>query len=63
VLVQRALNHIAESPEGAKALIDADVFGSLPELLNSDSRRKWTVDMLGTLATHGFRFGLPSRVD
>ena len=53
---QRALNRIAESPEGAQAVVDANVFGSLPELFNSwyEVIRKGTADILGTLATHDF---------
>jgi hypothetical protein len=53
---QRALNRIAESPEGAQAVVDADVFESLTELLSS-----WhpgilarTADLLGTSATEDF---------
>ena len=53
---QRALNHIAGSPEGAQALVDADMFGSLTELLNSwyGEIRKGTAELLWTLATHDF---------
>jgi hypothetical protein len=56
VSAQEALNRIAESPEGAQALVNADVFEVFPELLNSRIAkiREWTAEILGTLATHDF---------
>jgi hypothetical protein len=56
VSAQRALNGIAESPEGARAVVDANVFDYLPRLLNSWSAefRKGTAELLGTLAKHDF---------
>ena len=53
---QGALNGIAKSPEGAQAIADADVFDVLPELLDSQDAevRKWTAEILGTLAGHDF---------
>ena len=53
---QRALNRIAESPKGAQAVVDAEVFGPLPELFNSlaGGIRKGTAELLGILATHDF---------
>jgi hypothetical protein len=58
VTAQRALNPIANSPEGARNIFDADLFGIFPQLLNSPAAkvREWTVKMEGTLATHGIVF-------
>jgi hypothetical protein len=49
---------MAKSPEGAKAIVDADVFDVFPQLLNSrDAKvREWTAEIMRTLATHGFVF-------
>jgi hypothetical protein len=56
VSVQGALNHIAKSPEGAQAIVNANVFDVFPELFNSRAAdvRKWTAEILGTLAEHDF---------
>jgi hypothetical protein len=58
--VQGALNRIAEAPEGAQAMVDADVFDVFPELLNSREAkvRKQTAEMLGKLAMHSFALNL-----
>jgi hypothetical protein len=52
------LNRLAKSPDGAHALVTAEVFDVFPELLNSRTEkvREWTVEMMGALATHGFVF-------
>jgi hypothetical protein len=56
VSAQGALNGIAKSPEGAQAIINADVFDVFPELFDSQDAdvRKWTAEILGTLAGHDF---------
>jgi hypothetical protein len=56
VSAQEALNCIAESPEGAQAIVDAAVFDVFLELLNSRAAqvRRWSADILGTLARHDF---------
>ena len=52
------MNGISKSPEGAQAIVDADVFDVFPELLDSQDVevRKWTAKMLETLAGHDFGF-------
>jgi hypothetical protein len=61
VSAQGALNRIAESPEGAQAIFNADVFGVFPKLLDSRLAkvRERTAEMIRTLATHGFVFEEP----
>jgi hypothetical protein len=50
------LDLIAKSPEGAQAIVNADVFDVFPDLLDSQDVevRKWTGAMLETLARHDF---------
>jgi hypothetical protein len=52
----RALNAIAKTPAGAQALVDADVFDSLPGLVKSPSPwvRRWAAKLLGSLGIHDF---------
>jgi hypothetical protein len=54
-----ALRRIAESPDGAQAMVEAHVFDSLPQLFVSKSAavRAPTAQITGTLANHDF--GLP----
>jgi hypothetical protein len=52
-VVASALNSIAESPDGAQAMVDAMALDVLIELLGSDGRRV-AADMLQILATHDF---------
>jgi hypothetical protein len=57
------LDRIAKSPNGAQAVVNADVFEVFPELLDSQDVevRKWTPKMLETLAGHDF--GLKALLD
>jgi hypothetical protein len=52
----RALDCIAQSLDGAQAVVDADVFDSLPELFQSPSAqvRQGTAIIFRTLAKYDF---------
>jgi hypothetical protein len=60
VSATQALDGIAQSPDGALAVVDADVFAALPSQLKSIrvSIRESTVDLLGTLASQEFGLNL-----
>jgi hypothetical protein len=49
-----ALTEIARYPEGAQAVVNADVFDALPKRLYSESTdvRAWTANIFGILAKH-----------
>jgi hypothetical protein len=66
VSAARTLNEVARSSNGAQAVVDADVFDFLPELLRSrraDIRHR-TAGLLGTLAKYeaGLRLILTSNL-
>ena len=54
VTAARALTQIARSPEGAHAVVDADVLDALPERLKSENKdvRECTGVIFATLASH-----------
>jgi hypothetical protein len=54
VTAARALTQIARSPEGAQAVVDANVLDVLPERLNSENKdvRECIGLMLAALASH-----------